>query len=159
MKKKVLGFVLIIGLLAVLSASAGGKKEEAAAAEEPIKVTFFHYFSGTLSGGVDDMTNSYNAEQSKYMLAHTPVDHEAFKTSIRVMLAGGNPPDLFSYWAGARVQFVVDADRLAPIDDVFEANNLNDLFPPAVQQGCTYNGKKYFIDDRDPERNPDPTET
>jgi len=145
MNKKILCLVLIIGLLAVLSASAGGKKEEAAAAEEPIKVTFFHYFSGTLSGGVDNMTQSYNAEQSKYVLVHTPVDHEAFKTSIRVMLAGGNPPDLFSYWAGARVQFVVDADRLAPIDDVFEANNLNELFPPAVQQGCTYNGKKYFM--------------
>jgi ABC-type glycerol-3-phosphate transport system substrate-binding protein len=144
MKKKVLSLVLIIGLLVVLSASAGGKKEEAAA-EEPIKVTFFHYFSGTLSGGVDDMTKSYNAEQSKYVLVHTPIDHEAFKTSIRVMLAGGNPPDLFSYWAGARVQFVVDADRLAPIDDVFAANDLDELFPPAVQQGCTYSGKKYFM--------------
>ena len=146
MKKKILSLVLIIGLLAVLSAYAGGKKEGAATtAEEPIKVTFFHYFSGTLSGGVDDMTNSYNAEQSKYVLASTPIDHEAFKTSIRVMLAGGNPPDLFSYWAGARVQFIVDADRLAPIDDVFEANKLNELFPPAVQQGCTYSGKKYFM--------------
>lgn len=145
MKKKVLALTLIIGLLAVVSASAGGGGEKPPAAEKPIKVTFFHYFSGTLSGGVDDMTKTFNAEQSKYILVHTPVDHEAFKTSIRVMLAGGNPPDLFSYWAGARVQFVVDADRLAPIDDVFEANNLNELFPPAVQQGCTYNGKKYFM--------------
>ncbi len=145
MSRKVLGLVLIIGLLAVMSAFTGGKQEEAPAVEEPIKVTFFHYFSGTLSGGVDDMTKSYNAEQSKYLLVHTPVDHEAFKTSIRVMLAGGNPPDLFSYWAGARVQFVVDAERLAPIDDVFEANNLNELFPAAVQQGCTYSGNKYFL--------------
>jgi multiple sugar transport system substrate-binding protein/raffinose/stachyose/melibiose transport system substrate-binding protein len=109
------------------------------------KVTFFHYFSGTLAGGIDDLVNTFNAENPQYELTHTPVDHEAFKTSIRVMLSGGNPPDLFSYWAGARVQFIVDADRLEPIDDVFEANGLNDLFSEAVIQGCTYSGNKYFM--------------
>ncbi len=83
------------------------------------KVTFLHYFSGTLAGGIDDLVKTFNAENPQYELTHTPVDHEAFKTSIRVMLSGGNPPDLFSYWAGAQVQFIVDADRLEPIDDVF----------------------------------------
>lgn len=109
------------------------------------KVTFLHYFSGTLAGGIEDLVATFNADNPQYELSHTPVDHEAFKTSIRVMLSGGNPPDLFSYWAGARVQFIVDADRLAPIDDVFEANNLNTLFSEAVNQGCTYDGKKYFL--------------
>jgi ABC-type glycerol-3-phosphate transport system substrate-binding protein len=134
---------LALALLIALPLMAGGARETQTAG--PTKVTFFHYFSGTLSGGVDDMAKQFNAEQSKYILVPTAVDHEAFKTSIRVMLAGSNPPDLFSYWAGALVQFVVDADRLVPIDDVFEANKLNDLFPPAVQQGCTYSGKKYFL--------------
>ena len=83
------------------------------AAEE---VVFLHYFSGTLAGGIDELVNTFNAENPQYNLRHTSVDHEAFKTSIRVTLSGGNPPDLFSYWAGARVQFIVDADRLEPID-------------------------------------------
>ncbi len=114
-------------------------------AAEKEKVTFFHYFSGTLAGGIGDMVDLFNKENPQYLLTHTPVDHEAFKTSIRVMLSGGNPPDLFSYWAGARVQFIVDADRLEPIDDVFEKNHLNTLFSDAVNQGCTYNGHKYFL--------------
>ncbi len=109
------------------------------------KVTFLHYFSGTLAGGIDDLVKTFNAENPQYELTHTPVDHEAFKTSIRVMLSGGNPPDLFSYWAGAQVQFIVDADRLEPIDDVFEKNELNTLFSEAVNSGCIYNGKKYFL--------------
>jgi len=140
-------FIVCFMLVAMFGMAGGGKKaeKEAPAIAEPTKVTFFHYFSGTLAGGVDEMVKVFNKENPEYLLTHTPVDHEAFKTSIRVMLAGGNPPDLFSYWAGARVQFVVDAGRLAPIDDVFEANNLEELFPPAVLQGCTYSGKKYFL--------------
>lgn len=109
------------------------------------KVTFLHYFSGTLAGGIDGLVTTFNADNPQYNLTHTPVDHEAFKTSIRVMLSGGNPPDLFSYWAGARVQFIVDADRLEPIDDVFEKNDLNTLFSEAVNQGATYSGHKYFL--------------
>ncbi len=112
------------------------------AAEE---VTFLHYFSGTLAGGIDDLISTFNAENPQYNLKDTPLDHEAFKASIRVMLSGGNPPDLFSYWAGARVQFIVDAGRLEPIDDVFEANNLNTLFSEAVNQGCTYSGHRYSL--------------
>ncbi|NQT60774.1 MAG: extracellular solute-binding protein [Bacteroidetes bacterium] len=112
---------------------------------EPEKVTFFHYFSGTLSGGMDDLVSTFNEENPQYNLTHTPVDHEAFKTSILVMLSGGNPPDLFSYWAGARVQFIVDADRLAPIDDVYEDYGVSELFSEAVQSAATYNGHKYFL--------------
>ena len=130
--KKTLVFALVLCLIPALTFGAE-------------KVTFLHYFSGTLAGGIEDLVTTFNAENPQYELSHTPVDHEAFKTSIRVMLSGGNPPDLFSYWAGARVQFIVDADRLAPIDDVFESNNLTTLFSEAVQQGCTYSGKKYFL--------------
>jgi multiple sugar transport system substrate-binding protein/raffinose/stachyose/melibiose transport system substrate-binding protein len=122
---------------------AGGQKE--AAVEGPEKVTFFHYFSGTLSGGMDDLVGIFNKENSDYILTHTPVDHEAFKTSIMVMLSGGNPPDLFSYWAGARVQFIVDADRLEPIDDVYEKYGVSKLFSEAVNSAATYNGHKYFL--------------
>lgn len=135
---------LIVLMLALpFAVVAGGQKE--AAVEGPEKVTFFHYFSGTLSGGMDDLVGTFNKENSQYNLTHTPVDHEAFKTSIMVMLSGGNPPDLFSYWAGARVQFIVDADRLMPIDDVYEKYGVSKLFSDAVNSAATYNGHKYFL--------------
>lgn len=144
--KSIFRVILCLSLLLIVPALifAGGEREKTGESA-PAKVTFFHYFSGTLAGGIDDLVTTFNRENKEYLLSHTPVDHEAFKTSIQVMLVGGNPPDLFSYWAGARVQFVVDTGRLAPIDDVFEKYGLNELFPAAVQQGCTYDGKKYFL--------------
>ncbi len=145
-QKTILLFAVLLVMLLPLNAfSAGNKETDKKVSTGKTRVTFFHYFSGTLSGGIDALVKDFNAENPKYDLVATPVDHEAFKTSIRVMLAGGNPPDLFSYWAGARVKFLVDAGQLAPIDDVFKANDLNKLFSPAILKGCTYNGKKYFL--------------
>jgi multiple sugar transport system substrate-binding protein len=133
----------ILLLFCTASLFAGAEAEQGKT--EPEKVTFFHYFSGTLSGGMDDLVETFNEDNPQYNLTHTPVDHEAFKTSIMVMLSGGNPPDLFSYWAGARVQFIVDADRLAPIDDVYEEFGVSELFSESVQAAATYNGHKYFL--------------
>lgn len=132
--------LLLVTAFAVFAAAEGDQK-----ADQPEKVTFFHYFSGTLSGGMDDLVDTFNENNPDYLLTHTPVDHEAFKTSILVMLSGGNPPDLFSYWAGARVQFIVDADRLEPIDDVYEEYGVSELFSESVQNAASYNGHKYFL--------------
>ncbi|MBF9016993.1 MULTISPECIES: ABC transporter substrate-binding protein [unclassified Oceanispirochaeta] len=137
--------LLLITLFVIpMTVSANGGQDEMTT-EEAEKVTFFHYFSGTLSGGMDDLVETFNEENPEYDLAHTPVEHEAFKTSIMVMLSGGNPPDLFSYWAGSRVQFIVDADRLTPIDDVYEEYGVSKLFSEAVNGAATYNGHKYFL--------------
>jgi multiple sugar transport system substrate-binding protein len=147
MKRKVLRMMvlLLVTLFVIpMTVSANGGQEEAAT-EGAEKVTFFHYFSGTLSGGMDDLVETFNEENPEYDLAHTAVEHEAFKTSIMVMLSGGNPPDLFSYWAGSRVQFIVDADRLTPIDDVYEEFGVSELFSDAVNAAATYNGHKYFL--------------
>ena len=43
------------------------------------------------------------------------------------MLAGDNPPDVFSYWAGARVQFVVDSDALMELSDFWNEEKLGDI--------------------------------
>lgn len=141
-KKTLLVLIVLFCLIAPVALFAQGQKEGVLG---PEKVTFFHYFSGTLAGGIDDLVGNFNKDNPQYNLTHTPVDHEAFKTSIRVMLSGGNPPTLFSYWAGARVQFIVDAERLEPIDDVYAKFGLNDKFSDAVKMGATYNDNIYFM--------------
>jgi len=140
--KRTVKAALCICMIALLTGSvfAAGQREP-----EAQQVTFFHYFSGTLAGGIEELVTEFNQENPEYRLSHTPLDHEAFKTSIRVMLTGGNPPDLFSYWAGAQVQFLVDADRIAPIDDVFEMYELDTLFSDVVLQATEYDGEKYFL--------------
>lgn len=108
------------------------------------KVTLLHYWSGTLSGGIDGLVSTFNSNNTDIELIATPLDHEAFKTSIRDTLESGNPPDLYTYWAGARVESLLD--KLTPIDDIWSNNNLDSRFSPVIiNSACTYQGKKYLI--------------
>jgi ABC-type glycerol-3-phosphate transport system substrate-binding protein len=106
-----------------------------------------HYWSaGFGQDFIEEVIDDFVAMNPDLARAASPVDHEQFKTSILVQLAGGNPPDTFSYWAGARVQFIVDGDRLQPIEDIWEANNMDEMFPQAViDNAATYDGEKYFV--------------
>lgn len=106
-----------------------------------------HYFGGFGGEYIEEIVADFVAQNPGINRTESPVDHEEMKTQILAQLAGGNPPDVFSYWAGARVQFVVDGDRLQPIDDIWDANNMDEMFPPAVvANAATYNdGKKYLV--------------
>lgn len=109
-------------------------------------VTVMHYFTGTL--GRESLNQIFQEFQHEtgITIFDNPIGHEDFKTTILVMAAGGDLPDLFSYWAGARVQFVVDSGALAPIDELWNANNLDEVVPASIAQGATlYNGARYLI--------------
>jgi multiple sugar transport system substrate-binding protein/raffinose/stachyose/melibiose transport system substrate-binding protein len=74
------------------------------------------------------------------------VGHEDFKTDILVRAAGNNLPDVFSYWAGARVQFVADSDSLTPIDDAWNSDGLDNVVAKALADSATvYNGNRYLV--------------
>lgn len=115
--------------------------------DEVKQVTVFHYFSGELGRPfISEIFGNFQAATPNFIVFDNPIGHEEFKTTILVMLAGGDPPDIFSYWAGARVQFIVDSDRLAPIDDMWNANGLDAVVPAPVANGATmYNGERYLI--------------
>eukprot|EP00828_Plagiopyla_frontata_P049522 TRINITY_DN9907_c0_g1_i3.p1 TRINITY_DN9907_c0_g1~~TRINITY_DN9907_c0_g1_i3.p1 ORF type:complete len:376 (+),score=132.68 TRINITY_DN9907_c0_g1_i3:565-1692(+) len=91
------------------------------------------------------MTKAYNRASPPFRIRATPFEHESFKQSILSMLEGGSPPDMFSYWAGARVQALVDENHLAPIDRVWSEAGLDKVFPAPVARACTYDGKKYCL--------------
>ncbi len=108
--------------------------------------TLSHYFGGFGGEFIEQIVDDFIAANPGLMHAESPVDHEQFKTSILVQLAGGNPPDTFSYWAGARIQFIVDDGFLMPIDDIWEANDMDSQFPSAViDTAATYDMHKYAL--------------
>src|SRR5690242_1752534 len=83
-------------------------------------VTVSHYFTGDLGQkGITEIFNEFKAKTG-IAVEDSPIGHEDFKTGILVRAAGHSLPDVFSYWAGARTQFVVDASDLAPIDDMWK---------------------------------------
>lgn len=116
-----------------------------AAARRTGDLVFLHYWSGALSGGVDEMVKAFNRGKPAQKVRASGFEHESFKVGIRVMLDAGNPPDLFSYWAGERTQAVVKAGEAAPIDDVWAQAGLSRVFSPAVQAAATYGGRKYLL--------------
>lgn len=129
--------VLLIGILALMGVMAAAAQEE---------VGIVHYYSSTL--GQETMAQLFGtfAEANPgYVVVDNSAGHEDFKTQILVTIAGNNPPDIFSYWAGARTQFVVDADRLLPLTDFWTENNLDDIIPAGVKSAAIYNGEVYNI--------------
>lgn len=110
---------------------------------EPEQITFLHYWTGRMSGGIDAAAAAFNRSQDRFRLRATGFEHESFKIGIKVMLESGNPPDLFSTWAGARTQALADAGLLAPLDDVWASAGLDRRFSPQVAAACTCNGHKY----------------
>ena len=114
-----------------------------ATAEE---VTISHYFSDEF--GKENMGRVFDsfADATGYTMKESPVGHEDFKTDILVRGASNTLPDVFSYWAGARVQFVVDSEDLSTIDDMWAREGLDDVVAKAVADSATlYNGHRYLI--------------
>lgn len=143
MKFRRLTLSLVLVVLMMLGAVAPVVGQDG----EVKQVTLMHYFSGELGmGAVTEIIGNFTSSHKDFVVLTNPIGHEDFKTTILIMLAGDEPPDIFSYWAGARVQFVVDAGRLAPIDDMWEADGLDAIIPASLVAGATiYNGQHYLV--------------
>jgi len=133
-------------LLLLLIAGCTNKNETPVKSETLVrkKITLQHYFTGNFQGGFNELMDSFNKKNPDHELSITAIDHESFKTSILNELQSANPSDIYSYWAGARVESVLD--KLAPIDEIWQSSSLDLKFSPAVvNSAVTYNGKKYLL--------------
>jgi len=111
---------------------------------EKSRIVFLHYFSGSLSGGIEELVSQFNESNPAYSLSAVPLDHESFKSSIGDTLSAGNPPDMYSYWAGAKTRDL--SDRLANIDDVWAGSGLFEIFPKALSNSASvYAGNHYLL--------------
>ncbi len=135
--------VLIPAIIStIISASCTVK--EPPVAPETQRISFLHYFSGSLSGGINELVKIFNEVDPLLQLAATPLDHESFKAVIIDSLAGGNPPDIYSYWAGAKTHEIIE--DLEPIDDLWKSAGLDDYFPRSLAESASiYNEKHYLL--------------
>lgn len=116
----------------------------AVAAENEIAVS--HYFTGDIGlAGIQAFFEEYK-KAAGITVVDSPIGHEDFKTGILVRAAADTLPDVFSYWAGARTQFVVDAGKLASIEGMWDSRNLDDVVSKPIADAATlYDGKRYLV--------------
>jgi multiple sugar transport system substrate-binding protein/raffinose/stachyose/melibiose transport system substrate-binding protein len=165
MKVRYLRLLAILLVVLMVMVACGGEAEETTAPEEPpaaeeeavveepeveeveaATTNIVHYYSGELGRkDMQEIIDAYNASQTACNVVDNTTGHEDFKTQILVMLAGENPPDIFSYWAGARVQFVVDAGRLMELSDYWNENDLDAKILPGIQGASNYSGGIYAV--------------
>ena len=109
-------------------------------------VTITHYFTGEFGLKVFNEQVAKFEAATGYTMKNSPVGHEDFKTDILVRAAGDSLPDVFSYWAGARTQFVVDSGSLHAIDEMWSRDGLDGVVAKSVADSATlYNGKRYLV--------------
>jgi len=126
--------------------AAATKAPQPTAAPKASVINIVHYFSAELGlKGMTQIFTSFNAANPQYKVVDNTTGHEDFKTQILVMLAGDNPPDIFSYWEGARTQFVVDSGRLQSLDQFWADNKLDEIIPASVKAAGMHNGHIYAI--------------
>lgn len=116
----------------------------AAAEDKGRPLVFLHYWTDSLSGGVEEMVSVYNKTASTKVSAK-PMEHELFKVGIVAMLESGSSPEFFSYWAGARTGALVEKGFLAPLDGLWEEAGLDRKFPPAIRSALSHGGKTYLL--------------
>ena len=139
-KKRLLTALLLIFVTALLVTPASAQDDLMG------EFTVSHYFGGFGGEYIEQIVDDFVAQHEGLNREASPVDHEQFKESILVQLAGNNPPDTFSYWAGGLTQAIVDGERLQPIDDIWAANDLGAQFPQGIiDSALTYNGQIYAV--------------
>jgi len=136
------GFVAATGLALLLNLAPAATLAQ----DEAGEVTVMTYFSKELGEApLKELLAQFEAD-SGTTVSFVDVGHEDFKTGILVQLAGGNPPDVHSNWAGARTAFQAQNGMLAPIDEMWAANDLDSQFPQGlIDSAATYDGVKYLM--------------
>lgn len=136
-KRRFFHVLVLAGVLLALNAAWVAAQSE---------ISIVHYYSDALGKQtMGEILDGFNAAHPEYKVVDNSAGHEDFKTQILVTIAGDNPPDIFSYWAGARTQFIVDAGRLMPLDDFWAENGLDEFIPAGVKSAAIYNGGIYNV--------------
>ena len=143
------------GLLAAAGAGglAAGYGVTAARARGAVPASWLSEHSGTVTFGSNASDPVPKAAYASVFKAFTKktgtkvgvntVDHNTFQEQINTYLQG-RPQDVFTWFAGYRMQFFAQKGRLSPIDDVWQT--LAPKFSSAMQQASKgLDGHYYFV--------------
>ncbi len=125
------------------TAAGGGDETATTAAAATGTVTVGSNASDELTREAYGGAFSLFEEKSGIDLAINTVDHNTFQEQINTYLQG-RPDDVFTWFAGFRMQFFADRGLSTPINDVWEqiGGNYSDAFK---QASTGLDGNQYFV--------------
>lgn len=134
-----LGWGLVLGVLGCQRV-----EQDALATRQSVELRHYFSFAGKYAETMEGIGREFNLADSHYQLSAVALEHEAFKSRIRTDLQQGETADLYTYWAGARVQSIVD--KLQPLETALTTDEMANLFGASiVRSACLYDGRLYFL--------------
>jgi multiple sugar transport system substrate-binding protein len=140
------GFAATLGAAAVpsaLLAACGSSDDSSSSSGGGNSVTFGSNYSDAAPKGAFAALTAAATTSTGVNIKLNTVDHNTFQNNINSYLQG-TPDDLFTWFAGYRMQFFAQQGLIAPIDDVWQKIGSN--FGPAGQAlSKGLDGHYYFV--------------
>jgi multiple sugar transport system substrate-binding protein len=138
------GALIGAGAFAVPAALAGcGSSSNSSSSSNNKNVSFGSNYSDDIpKKAIADVLAKFQTDKG-YTVKINTVDHNSFQENITRYLQG-SPQDVFTWFAGYRMQYFAAQGLATPIDDVWQdiSANYSDAF---VKASTGQDGKKYFV--------------
>jgi glucose/mannose transport system substrate-binding protein len=122
-----------------------------APAPQPVanELVVYHWWTaGGERQAMDKIFEWYNKKNPDTKIVDNPIaggGGVTLKMVLLGLLAAGIPPDTFQSLSGAELKMYVDGNYVDPVDDIWQAQNLDSNYPEVIGKMTTFNGKHYGI--------------
>ncbi len=139
---------MVIRWLAIALATTLGATTALYAAEQQQLVVYHWWTAGGERQAMQVIFDAFTKKNSTTKIVDNPVAGGGgitLKTVLLGLLAAKIPPDTFQSLSGAELKQYVDGNYIAPVDDVWTAQNLNANYPAVIGKMTMFSGKHYGI--------------
>lgn len=142
---------MLLGLLTVLSGCAGTGGETPLNPKEPVTVTMWHNFGGTMQETMDVLVDEFNGtvgREEGIVINVTAIASSAELQKSLSMIAAGDPgapemPNITTSYPKTAIQFEASG-LLADLNVYFSGEELAGYIPQFVEEGCFEDGFYVF---------------
>jgi len=126
-----------------------GLDQTSAPAEKTQVEVFSWWTTGGEANGLQLLIDQFNAEHPDAEVINAAVAGGAgsnAKAVLKTRMLGGDPPDSFQVHMGHElIDTWVTTDFMEPLDDVYSANDFNNIFAPGVLEIVSFEGHPYSV--------------
>lgn len=129
------------------SSDEGSTDETAGGAGGEVGV-FTWWADGSEKKGLDELESLFKQDYPNDTFVNLAVAGGAgsnAKAKLAADLQAGNPPDSFQGHAGAELSDYINNGQIEPLNDFYDAQGLNDVFPASLLDRLTMDGNIYSV--------------